>query len=143
MRVATPAIGQPLRERLVVVPRDRDDAKLVEDRIDLAWIWTESAEIAEAEDALRTPAARVPGRSADRQVIAVEPAQERERSFEVGVAEQDGRRVNGSAPCGLICDGEPWAAKRITRPILRPTAPLWYARVPFAIRVESERMKRS
>jgi len=68
--------------------------KLFEDRVDRPGIRAEPSEIPEAEDPPCAPAARVGEDGTERQVIAVEAAEERDRPLEIGVPEQEGRCVS-------------------------------------------------
>jgi len=102
VRIAAAAVGEPHRERFIVVSRDRGHAKLFEDRVDLSGIGTEPAEIAETENPPGAAAPRVGEDGAERDVIAVEASEERDRAFEVGFADQEGRRVSDRAFLGLF-----------------------------------------
>src|SRR6266853_6857465 len=113
MRVPAAAIGAPFCQRLVVVPRDRDDPELVQDRMDLPGIRTEAAEITEAEERRRPSQARILRGRSKREVIVVRAAEERDRPFQAGIVEEDGCHgpTHGitpatplpATPCGLPC----------------------------------------
>ena len=101
MGVPASAIGTLLGERHVVVPRQSPHPELVEKGKDLSRIRAEPAEITEAEEALCSTAARVLGRRAERNVVAVDAPQEGDRTLQIGLEkpERHKRRLARALAC--------------------------------------------
>jgi hypothetical protein len=68
--------------------------KLFEDRVNLSGTRAETPQVPEAEDPLSATATRVREDGAERYVIAVDAPEERDRPFEIGLAEQERRRLS-------------------------------------------------
>jgi hypothetical protein len=98
MRVAAAAVRNALRERPVVVPRDRDHLVFVEERSHRAGARTEAAQVAEAIDRRGAAPHRVLEHGPKRQVIAVRAAEDGDRLHQFRHVAPVAQQVR-QAPC--------------------------------------------